>query len=78
MGPLLFCLSFHNIVSAINSEFVSGYLDNLGVGGRVSSIINDIKLIELEGLKVGLSLNHFKCEIIALNPLHAKLYTMLV
>ena len=64
LGPLLFCLSVHNIVSAINSEFVSGYLDDLGVGGRVSSVINDIKLIELEALKVGLSLNHLKCEII--------------
>ena len=65
LGPLLFCLSIHNIVSAINSEFVSGYLDDLGVGGRVSSVINDIKMIELEALKVGLSLNHLKCEIIS-------------
>ena len=65
LGPLLFCLSIHKIVCAINSEFVSGYLDDLGIGGNVSSVINDIKMIEVEASNVGLSLNHFKCEIIS-------------
>ena len=46
-------------------EFVSGYLDDLGVGGKVSSVINDIKMIEVEALKVGLSLNHLNCKIIS-------------
>jgi hypothetical protein len=65
LGPLLFCLSIHKIVCAINTEFVSGYLDDLGIVGNVSSVINDIKMIEVKASNVGLSLNHFKCEIIS-------------
>ena len=72
LGPLLFCLSIHRIVCSIKSGFVSGYLDDLGVGGLVSSVITDIKSIEEQAHKVGLSLNHSKCEIISSDPSSSK------
>ena len=51
---------------------MSGYLDDLGVGGLVSTAITGIKSIEEQAHKVGLSLNHSKCEIISSDPFSSK------
>src|ERR1043165_4560734 len=33
LGPLLFCLGINPLLGDIQSEFVSGYLDDIGIGG---------------------------------------------
>ena len=52
-------LDFISIITSISKKPSSFYNFNF-----CPSVINDIKLIQLEALKVGLSLNHLKCEII--------------
>ena len=34
LGPLLFCLTIHPLLSGIHSNFVSGYLDDIALGGE--------------------------------------------
>ena len=34
LGPLLFCLAIPPLFLNIQSEFVSGYLDDIGIGGE--------------------------------------------
>jgi len=51
----------------IKSTFVSGYLDDVGIGGDVQSVVEDIQLVEFEATRLGLRLNHSKCEIVGLD-----------
>ena len=67
LGPLLFCITTHKALQSINSAFISGYLDDVGVGGNVQSVIEDIQQLELEANELGLRLNYSKCEIIGLD-----------
>ena len=67
LGPLLFCLAIHPLLVNIQSEFVSGYLDDIGIGGEVGSVTSDIAILERNAKAMGLSLNHAKCEVIGLN-----------
>ena len=48
-------------------EFTSGYLDDVGLGDTVPRLIERIRLLEAEAKKIGLRLNHAKCEIFGLN-----------
>jgi Reverse transcriptase (RNA-dependent DNA polymerase) len=66
LGPLLFCLTVNETIQSINSEFVSGYLDDIGIGGDVETVIRDIKRLEGSASELGLALNHSKCEVIGL------------
>ena len=34
LDPLLFCLTIHPLLSDIHSNFVSGYLDDIALGGE--------------------------------------------
>jgi hypothetical protein len=67
LGPLLFCITIHKVLQSIKSTFVSGYLDDVGIGGDVQSVVEDIQLVEFEATRLGLRLNHSKCEIIGLD-----------
>jgi hypothetical protein len=64
LGPLLFCLAVHPILSSLVSLFVAGYLDDFTIGGPVSSVSRDVEFIRAEGAKIGLDLNTSKCELI--------------
>ena len=48
LGPLLFCITIHEALQSIDSAFISGYLDDVGIGGDVQSVIEDIQHLEFE------------------------------
>ena len=64
LGPLLFCLSVHPILSSLISLLVAGYLDDFTLGGSVDSVSRDVETIRSEGAKIGLDLNASKCELL--------------
>ena len=64
MGPLLFCISIHDLVSKFQSELVVFYLDDGTIGGLFQDVLADLKLVELEASKLSLELNHSKSELI--------------
>ena len=74
LGPLLFCLTIHPLLTEIQSEFVSGYLDDIAIGGEASIAISDVKRLELAAKTFGLSLNYNKCEVIGLSNLTRSLW----
>uniref|UniRef100_A0A1X7SSY7 Reverse transcriptase domain-containing protein n=1 Tax=Amphimedon queenslandica TaxID=400682 RepID=A0A1X7SSY7_AMPQE len=63
LGPLLFCLSLHRFLRRLNSPFCVGYLDDISLGGPVSSLLSDLTIVK-EAESVGLVLNSKKSEII--------------
>ena len=66
LGPLLFCLAIHPLLCNIQSEFISGYLDDIGIGGAIKDVLADVQRLEMDAKARGLSLNHSKCEVIGL------------
>ena len=64
LGPLLFCLTIQPLLLGIQSEFVSGYLDDIGIGGEAKMVADDVMRLEQDARAVGLTLNHNKCEVI--------------
>ena len=64
LGPLLFCLTIHPIISRLQSEFKVFYLDDGTLGGPVEAILQDLQQLELEAAELGLQLNHGKSELI--------------
>ena len=66
LGPLLFCLTIDAPLKSISSEFVTGYLDDVGLGDTVPRLIEQVRSLEIVAASIGLSLNHSKCEIIGL------------
>ena len=67
LGPLLYSLTTHSLLQAIKSEFTTGYLDDISIGGEVSSVGADVRQLEQQALQLGLTLNHSKCEVIGLS-----------
>lgn len=70
LGPLLFCLAVHPLLSSLNSHLTIGYLDDFTLGGSSSVVAADVASIIDRGTSLGLSLNRSKCEIIS-HPLGA-------
>ena len=68
LGPMFFSLATNPILLDIQSEFISEYLDDIGIGGPVGSAISDIRRLEDKAKSCVLLLNHGKCEVIGLNP----------
>ena len=68
VGPLLFCLSIHQLVSKLQSELVLFYLDDGTIAGSLQDVLADLRLIEFEASKLGLELNHSKSEVITDQP----------
>jgi Reverse transcriptase (RNA-dependent DNA polymerase) len=67
LGPLLFCLTLQPLLSSLSSELVIGYIDDVTLGGTVSSVSTDVQVIKTNGAAFGLHLNTDKCELIAAN-----------
>ena len=63
LGPLLFCLAVHELLSALKSELALGYLDDNAIGGDARTILSDFRDIESKAASLGLVLNRAKCEI---------------
>ena len=68
LGPLLFCLTIHPIVSRLKSCFTVFYLDDVSLGGPVQDVLSDLRLVEEEAAKLGLQLNYSKLELICDDP----------
>ena len=70
LGPLLFCLTIHPIVSRLKSCFTvyMFYLDDGSLGGPVQDVLSDLRLVEEEAAKPGLQLNYSLLELICDDP----------
>ena len=66
LGPLLFSLALNGPLQDLRGEFVSGYLDDVSVGGRASVVLMEVTDFEAKTAAIGLHLNHAKCEVIGL------------
>ena len=64
LGPLLFCLTTHKMVSKLNAVFKVFYLDDGTIRGNSKELCQDLTIIEEEGRSLGLHLNVQKCELI--------------
>ena len=69
LGPLLFCLTLHDICCLLKSELCLFYLDDGSLGGVSTDIIHDVEVIKREAIKVGLVLNPSKSEVIGTDPI---------
>ena len=67
LGPLLFCLAIHPLVTKLTSEFKVFYLDDGTLGGSAQSVLHDLQLVEREAAELGLQLNCSKSELICCN-----------
>ena len=54
LGPLLFCLTIHQLCSRMKSELSLFYLDDGTLGGKVEDVLHDLDLVEREGAELGL------------------------
>lgn len=71
LGPLLFCLTVHSLLSSLSSQLNIGYLDDFTLGGPDDVVSRDVDIVIEEGAKLGLHLNISKCELIcATNSTH--------
>ena len=68
LGPLLFCLTIHPMVSKLRSEFRVLYLDDGTLAGNLSDVLQDFHQVEMEAANMGLQLNCSKSELICEDP----------
>ena len=64
LGPLLFCLTLHPLLSQLQSELKIFYLDDGTVGGSTESVLHDLHYLESGAAELGLHLNQSKSELI--------------
>ena len=65
LAGLLFCLAIQKLLRATGSTFISGYMDDIALGGNIRDVARDVDYIRTEGEAIGLFLNNEKCEIIS-------------
>jgi hypothetical protein len=65
IGPLLFCITTHKLVSSLSSEFKVFYLDDGTIGGNLDGITSDLRRIQEQGQDLGLCLNVEKSELVS-------------
>lgn len=63
LGPAIFSLAIHPIITNLNSKFNMWYLDDGSLGGDAETVLQDLQLIMDKFAEIGLSLNFTKCEI---------------
>ena len=54
LGPLLFCLTTHNMVQQLRSELNLFYLDDGTLGGSLDEVLVDFQKVEQSAGKLGL------------------------
>ena len=64
LGPLLFCVSIHDLCSQLISEFNVWHLDDSSVGGTLDDVRHDLEIVQRFGSKLGLHLSHQKSEVV--------------
>lgn len=65
LGPLLFSLTIHPILTSASSALVIGYLDDITLGGDMKTLASDVLNIQTQAKSMGLTLNVKKCEFIS-------------
>ena len=68
IGPLLFCLTLQPLLNSLTTSLKIGYLDDVTIGGPISSVNSDVLSVVSKGSDIGLQLNKSKCELIACDP----------
>lgn len=63
LGPLLFSLSIHPLISSLKSEFNVWYLDDGTLIGDWETVFEDFGQIISDSSKIGLNINFNKCEL---------------
>ena len=54
IGPLLFCLSIHDVLLPLKSVFLAFYLDDGIPGGSVEEVLHDLRTVEGVAGNIGL------------------------
>ena len=67
LGPLLFCLTIHDLIVNLKSEFKVFYLDDGTLGGSVEEVKSNFLYLERTARELNLFLNHSKSEIICVD-----------
>jgi len=65
-GSLLFSLALNKLLRDNGAEFVSGYLDDIGLGDTVPRLVEQFRRLECAANNIGRQLNHDKCQILGL------------
>jgi len=65
IGPMLFCLTLHPVISRCSSELRIAYLDDITLGGHLASLSVEVNCLKRDASEIGLALNESKCEIIS-------------
>ena len=65
LGPILFCITIQLLLHMLRSELVVGYIDDITIGGHISTVDEDVMIIKRNGPSLGLHLNITKCELIS-------------
>jgi len=63
--PLLFCLTIQPLLKLLESNLALGYLEDVTLGGQLSTVASDVAIIVSKGASLGLGLNPSKCEVIS-------------
>ena len=61
MGPFLFCLAIHGVVTNLNSTVNCWYLDDGSLVGDVNTVSADFERLSSQSANLGLSINPKKC-----------------
>ncbi|XP_072937101.1 uncharacterized protein [Epargyreus clarus] len=67
LGPAIFSLAIHPIVSNLNSKFNVWYLDDGSLGGDTETVFTDFQEIMDKFSNIGLEVNFSKCELFVSN-----------
>ena len=68
LGPTLFSLTIHSMLSQLQTEFKLFYLDDDTLGGNCAEVMKDVYSLEVAANDLGLVLNHRKTEIVCHDP----------
>ena len=68
LGPLLFCHTLHRHSLHLTSPLVILYLDDVTLGGPLTEICQDLRVVRELEEELGLVLNCSKSEIITSDP----------
>ena len=74
LGPLLFCLTIHPLITHLKSEFKVCYLDDDTISGAEAEVLQDFQFIEYQAAHLGLHLNCAKTELICEDPAGSLLF----
>ena len=65
LGPILFCIAIQPLLHMLRSELVVSYIEDITIGGHISTVDEDVRIIKRKGPNLGLHLNVTKCELIS-------------